>query len=89
VFVPHWLDQFLWGALARERQLASASIPVKELTAEGLAAAIRSAQESPRIRAQCATAAQAIQAENGVAVAATLIENLGRRTRTPSPGAPS
>jgi sterol 3beta-glucosyltransferase len=80
VFVPHWLDQFLWGALARERHLASASIPMKELTAAGLAAAIRTARESPRIRDRCTEVSRAIQAENGVAVAAGLIEALTGRT---------
>jgi len=79
VFVPHWLDQFLWGALARERHLASASIPVRELTAEGLAAAILEARSSPRIREACAETAQAIQAERGVAVAADLLETLPGR----------
>ncbi len=76
VFVPHWLDQFLWGALARERQLASASIPVRELTPEGLAAAIQTARESATIRSHCSAVAQAIQAEDGVGVAADLIESL-------------
>jgi sterol 3beta-glucosyltransferase len=83
VFVPHWLDQFLWGALARERQFASASIPVKELTAKGLAAAIRCARESPLLRAQCAEVARAIQAESGVAVAADLLEALAGKGSKP------
>ncbi len=82
VFVPHWLDQFLWGALARERHLASASIPVRELTPEGLAAAIRTARESPQIRANCLEVAQAIKAENGLGVAADLIESLAGRSST-------
>jgi sterol 3beta-glucosyltransferase len=78
VFVPHWLDQFLWGALARERQLASASIPLKELTSQGLAAAIRTARESLQIRARCVEVAQMIQAEDGVGTAADLIEAMVR-----------
>ncbi len=80
VVVPHWLDQFLWGALTQERQLASASIPVKELTAERLADAIRTARESSRLRDSCAAMSRAIRAEEGVAQAAGLIESVaGRR----------
>jgi len=79
VFVPHWLDQFMWGALARERRLASASIPIRELDPEALAAAILAARDSAAIRECCAEASRAIRAEDGVAVAAGLIEALGGR----------
>ncbi len=74
VFVPHWLDQFLWGALALERNLASASLPLKELNAEDLAAAVRAALASARLRDACAEMAWSIAAEAGGADAAGLLE---------------
>lgn len=75
VFIPHWLDQFLWGALAQERHLASASLPLKDLRAEDLAAAIRTAVESPRLRAGCAGMARSLALEAGTAEAAALLES--------------
>lgn len=85
VFIPHWLDQFLWGALAREQHLASACLPLKELDAESLAGAIRSAVASTRLRACCAEVARKIGAEAGVADAAGLLEAV----LVPAAGLPS
>jgi UDP:flavonoid glycosyltransferase YjiC (YdhE family) len=76
VFVPHWLDQYLWGALAVERRLASASIPLAELGAERLAEAMLRALDEPRYRVAAAAVAAAIQAEDGVREAADRLEGL-------------
>lgn len=81
VFVPHWLDQHLWAALATERHLASASIPLGDLTAERLAEAIRRAVEEPVYRRAAMDVAQVLRAEAGVQAAADHLEALGRRNR--------
>ncbi len=89
VFVPHWLDQHLWGALALERNLASACLPLKELDAANLAAAIRAAAAG-RIREACVDMARRVRAEAGVAAAVDLLEAVGPACRGtgPLPGLP-
>ncbi len=81
VFVPHWLDQHLWAALALERRLASASIPLGELTAERLALAIRKAVEMPEHRRAAEGVADVMKGEDGVRVAADHLEAMLVRKR--------
>jgi len=76
VFVPHWLDQYLWGALAVERRLASASIPLAELTAPRLAQALRRVLDHPEYRTSALAVAQVLDRERGAATAADHLERL-------------
>jgi sterol 3beta-glucosyltransferase len=88
VLIPHWLDQHLWGALVLERGLASASLPLADLTADSLERAIREAASSRRIRRKCLEASVALEREAGTARAADRIEELvgvAPRDSSPSP----
>lgn len=78
VFVPHWLGQHMWGALARERRFASASVPLKNLSVDALAQAIEAASSSPQIREASREAARVIGAEDGPARACELIKALAQ-----------
>lgn len=74
VVVPHILDQFIWGALLRERGCAADVIPYGELTADRLACAIRQALSST-CRKASALLSGLVQQEQGTANAVTLIES--------------
>lgn len=76
VVVPHWLDQFLWGALLAERGLASASLPFRDLAAQALAEAILEASASPDLREACRDMAARLEQEQGSVAAADLLEAL-------------
>jgi sterol 3beta-glucosyltransferase len=73
VVVPHLLDQFIWGALLRERDCASDVIPFGELTSERLASALVRAQ-STSCQRSASELSTVIRLENGAARAADLIE---------------
>jgi UDP:flavonoid glycosyltransferase YjiC (YdhE family) len=74
VVVPHWLDQFLWANIARERECASDVIRYSELTANRLAKAIEEALGTQSFAEAARAMALQIRAEDGVACAAELIE---------------
>lgn len=65
VVVPHFGDQSLWGRRVHALGAGPAPIPRAALTAERLAAAIRSAVEDPGIGQRAATVARAIRDEPG------------------------
>jgi sterol 3beta-glucosyltransferase len=78
VFVPHGtlFDQHYWGGLAHELGCAYQPIPLPSLTAERLAAAIKSIIETPDYSFNALALAMQIQSESGVRLARHLIENL-------------
>src|SRR5262249_15773345 len=78
IFVPHGYlyDQTYWAALAHELGCASRPIPISKLTAEELAAAIRSSAEYPDYSLNAAALAKQVQSEPGVVLARHLIEQL-------------
>jgi len=78
VFVPHSYlhDQAYWAELAHELGCASKPIPIFALTAERLAAAIKSIIESKDYYQRAGALAKRVQSEPGVRLAWRLIEQL-------------
>jgi sterol 3beta-glucosyltransferase len=81
IFVPHGLlhDQTYWAELAQELGCASQPIPIFMLTAERLAAAIKSVIDSPDYYLHAGALAEQIRSEPGVRMAWHLIEKLLQR----------
>lgn len=80
VIVPHVLDQFLWATLAKERGCASDVIPFVELNAERLQRAIEKAL-LPESRSAAGKLGENISRENGISIAADLIESYGQQSQ--------
>jgi len=76
VVIPSGLDQFAWARRLLELGAAPPAVPRKSLTAEGLAAAIRSSLR-PGIVAQARLLGEQIRSENGAQQAAQMIVDLG------------
>jgi sterol 3beta-glucosyltransferase len=76
VIVPHTLDQPIWAEFARALGCAGAVIPLAQLSAERLAAALVKTLGTPRYRAAAAAMGEQIRAERGVQAARELIERL-------------
>jgi sterol 3beta-glucosyltransferase len=87
VFVPHHYlhDQAFWAKLAHELGCASQPIPIFMLTAERLAAAIKSIVESTDYYRYAGELAKRIQSEPGVRLALRLIEQLLQQIGRPHP----
>ncbi|GAB4581330.1 MAG: glycosyltransferase [Anaerolineales bacterium] len=79
LMVPFVFDQFYWGARAAELGVGPKPIPFTQLTAERLAAAIKTAVTDPDMRRRAANLGQKLRAENGVARAVELVETFKRR----------
>jgi sterol 3beta-glucosyltransferase len=90
VVIPHWQDQHLFGYMLKELGCAGAIIPFAELTAQSLGAAIRKTLHTPSYAAAAKSLGAKISAEDGVRVAAELIEEAmhGRARAQGSPGRP-
>jgi UDP:flavonoid glycosyltransferase YjiC (YdhE family) len=67
VIVPFFFDQFFWARRVFELGAGPRPIPRKQLDAESLASAIRSAVSDPHMRNRAAAVGARIRAENGVA----------------------
>ena len=76
VVVPFLADQFFWAERLRSLGLAPASVPRKKLRADRLARAISAALATPSLAQRAAEVSQAMRGEDGVRVAAELIEGL-------------
>ncbi|HKX32881.1 MAG TPA: glycosyltransferase [Blastocatellia bacterium] len=81
IFVPHGYlhDQTYWAELAHELGCATQPIPLPQLTAERLAAAIKTITESPDCYLKAELLARRIRSEPGVRLARHLIEDLLRQ----------
>jgi sterol 3beta-glucosyltransferase len=81
VFVPHGYlhDQAYWAELGHELGCAPQPIPLPMLTAERLAAAIKSVIETPDFYRSAGALAEEIRSEPGVRLARYLIEELLRK----------
>jgi len=79
VVVPHAHDQFVWADLAHQLGCAAAPLRRAQLTAERLARTLRSVLDTPAIRERAAALGDKIRAEQGVARARQLIEDLAER----------
>src|SRR5208337_1875046 len=78
VVTPFIVDQFAWASLLAERGLAPAPLPHRTLTADALAAAIKTALDNSALREHAAAIGSTVQAENGLARAVTAIERTAR-----------
>ncbi|MGW4379406.1 glycosyltransferase [Kitasatospora sp. NPDC004531] len=78
--VPVTADQPFWARRLTAVGAAVAPIPLRELTAERLGAAIRRAVTDPSLRERAAAAAARLAAEDGAGRVADLLTGLARRT---------
>ncbi|MBE0626365.1 MAG: glycosyltransferase family 1 protein [Burkholderiales bacterium] len=74
VVVAHITDQFFWGDTLRKLGVAPAVLNRRKTTPAKLAAAIRAVLASPAMRFAAEEAGRKLQAENGAAAAARIIE---------------
>ncbi len=75
VVVPFVMDQPFWGARLNALGLGPVPIPIKKLTAQGLAAAIHTAVTDSAMRRRAAACGDAIRAEEGVGNAVQVIRD--------------
>ncbi|MBE9158061.1 glycosyltransferase family 1 protein [Nodosilinea sp. LEGE 06152] len=75
VVVPFFGDQPAWGRRLNYLGVAPPPIPVRQLTAQNLAAAIRGALDTPSMGQQASKIAAAIRSEQGVNQAASIIDD--------------
>lgn len=73
VAVPFFADQPFWAARVRRLGAGPRPIPVRRLSADRLARAVRSAVEDPEIRTRAAEIGRRIRSEDGPARAAAAI----------------
>jgi sterol 3beta-glucosyltransferase len=74
VIVPAGGDQPFWGRRVHKLGAGTAPIPRKSLTAENLAAAIRTAVSDPSLKQHAVALGEAIRAEDGVGNAVRIIQ---------------
>ena len=72
VIVPHVMDQPFWGQRALELGVSPHPLPRKQVTAENLAAAIKSAVNDADLRQRASALGKQIRSEDGVAKAVEL-----------------
>jgi UDP:flavonoid glycosyltransferase YjiC (YdhE family) len=76
VVCPFFGDQPYWGERVASLGAGPAPLPVKSLTAESLAAALRAAVRNPALRESAAAVADRLAAEDGVAAACEVLAAL-------------
>ena len=76
IICPFMGDQPFWGVRVHALGAGPAPIPQKKLTAENLAAAIRTAVNGPTMRATAETVGEQIRAEDGVANSVAIVEGV-------------
>ncbi len=74
VVIPFIADQPFWGRRVHALGAGPRPIPVRQVTAQRLAAAISEAVGNPKIRAAAAAIGQRIRVENGVGVAVQIFK---------------
>jgi sterol 3beta-glucosyltransferase len=85
VVCPFFGDQPFWGRRVYESGAGPPPIPQKNLTAERLALALRSATECPSIRTAAAELGKKISSEESIASAVAFIERIAERSLPNSP----
>ncbi|HWA30289.1 MAG TPA: glycosyltransferase [Rhizomicrobium sp.] len=78
VVVPFVGDQFFWGLQVEKRGVAPKRIPHSTLTAQALGDAIGKVLSDPAMRKRAAEMGERVRAENGLARAAAVIEQVVR-----------
>ncbi len=77
VVTPFFADQPFWAERVAKLGVGTPPIPLRKLTTERLASAIRTATSDEGMRQRAAALGQRIREENGVSRAVALIEQLG------------
>ena len=78
VVTPFITDQFAWARLLYARGLAAAPLLQRTVTADGLAAAIKTALHDNAMRERAKAIGAAVRAEDGLARAVAAIERIPR-----------
>ena len=78
VVVPFFGDQPFWGQRVADLGVGPAPIPRKKLTAERLAQAIQIAVTDEAMRGRAAELGAKIRAEDGIAAAVAVVEQMAR-----------
>jgi len=76
IVIPFFADQPFWGHRVAALGVGTAPIPRKDLTAERLAKAIQQVVNDPGMRQRAADLGAKIQAEDGVAHAVAIVQEL-------------
>jgi sterol 3beta-glucosyltransferase len=76
VFPSNFGDQLFWGRRVRALGVGPEPVPQKRLTAEGLAAAIRTITEDRRMRSCADKLGEEMRAEDGVTQAVEIVSGL-------------
>jgi sterol 3beta-glucosyltransferase len=76
IVIPFFGDQLFWGQRVEKLGVGTAPIPRKKLTVDNLARAIDRAVTDLVMRQQAANLAAKIQAEDGIAIAVSVIESI-------------
>ena len=71
---PFGVDQYAWAEQVARLGVGVRAAPIKKLTAEKLAEAIRSTVHDTALRARAAGLGEQIRAENGIACAVDVIQ---------------
>jgi len=79
IIVPFFADQPFWGQRVADLGVGPASIPFKRLTADRLAQAIQIAVTDQAMRQRAAELGERIRAEDGIARAAAVIQQMQER----------
>jgi vancomycin aglycone glucosyltransferase len=76
IVVPQIMDQFYWGNRVWRLGIGTPKLPMKKLTAEGLAAAIREASGSSAMRERARVVAEELRGVDGVRLTADEVERV-------------
>ncbi len=73
IVVPHAYDQFFWGNLLAQMNVAPAPLPLLDVTAEALARKISLVRDSPHMKQEARRVGEIMKGEDGVAEAVRMI----------------
>lgn len=79
IIIPFFGDQFFWGQRVAKLGVGTEPIPRKQLTVEKLARAIQKTLADSTMRERAASLGSKIQAEDGIASAVAVVEEIEKR----------
>lgn len=79
IIIPFFGDQFFWGRRVAKLGVGTQPIPRKKLTAQRLAQAIQKTLTDQTMRQRAAVLGSKIQAEDGIAGAVAIVEEIEKR----------
>jgi len=81
LIIPFFGDQPFWGHIVAELGVGPQPIQRKKLTAEQLARAIQTMTNDPAMRQRAAGLGARIRAEDGIAKAVEVVEEMARKLK--------